>query len=163
MDKATKRLWVSRVLGGVYLLFLLVLFLIWGRNQTFQDMPMADYVKLFSNFVPFKTTIEQFKMLNAGLINKSIVVSNTIGHILVFIPLGLIMAIGWKQKWQIHLAFVGSLSVLVELSQLFLRIGSFDVDALLLNVLGYYIGFWAVHAVNNYLKRKDDRDVQKND
>ena len=159
MENTTKILWAVRVLGGVYLLFLLVLFLLWGRNQTYQDIPMADYVKLFSNYVPFKTTVEQFKMLNAGLINKSIVISNTIGHLLAFIPLGLIMAIGWKQKWQCHLAIVGFVALLIEMLQLFLRIGSFDVDAILLDVLGYFIGFCFVYTVNKYLIRKDVHDV----
>lgn len=162
MEKTTNRLWAVRALGGAYLIFLLFLFLLWRRSQTYQDMPIADYIKLFSNYVPLKTTIEQIKLLNAGLINKRIVVSNTIAHIVAFIPFGMMVTIGWKQKWQFHLAVVVSISLLVELLQLFFRIGSFDVDALLFNVLGYFIGFWLIHAIVKVMRRKDDHNAQKN-
>lgn len=162
MDNTERKLWASRILGIAYLLLLLFLFLLWGRSRTYLEMPLTEYIKLFTNYVPCKTTIEQIKLMNAGLINRNIVFSNTIAHVLVFIPLGMIMAIAWKQKWRLHLVFAGTVSLTIELLQLLLRIGSFDVDAALLNVLGYFIGFWAMHGIINRFKRKDDYNVQKN-
>lgn len=161
MDNTERKLWASRILGIAYLLLLLFLFLLWGRSQTYLEMPLTEYIKLFTNYVPCKTTIEQIKLMNDGLINRNIVFSNTIAHVLVFIPLGMIMAIAWKQKWRLHLVFAGTVSLTIELLQLLLRIGSFDVDAALLNVLGYFIGFWAMHGIINRFKRKDDYNVQK--
>ena len=76
MVKTEKKLWVVRILSGVYLLILLFLYLLWGRSQTDLEMPLTEYIKLFTNFVPCKTTIEQIKLMNAGSINSETAPTN---------------------------------------------------------------------------------------
>ena len=83
-----KRRYMLRGLSVAYALFLLYLFLIWGRMQMFQDLPLSEYAKLYVNVIPLKTTVEQLRNLNAGLINTEIVLANTLGHILAFFPMG---------------------------------------------------------------------------
>ena len=58
-------------------------------------------------------------------------------------PFGFCLPWLFKSLDRVHLAVLLSLylSLLIELTQLFLRVGSFDVDDLLLNTLGGLLGF----------------------
>ena len=146
-----------RGLSVAYALFLLYLFLIWGRMQMFQDLPLSEYAKTYVNVIPFKTTVEQLRNLNAGLINTEIVLANTLGHILAFFPMGALLALAYEGTWKKHLLLVTIFSLLMELTQLVLHIGSFDVDAIIFNVVGYFVGLWFTKAVTSSIKRKQTK------
>lgn len=156
MNSQKKRYVVSG-LSVAYALFLLYLFLIWGRMQMFQDLPLSEYAKTYVNVIPFKTTVEQLRNLNAGLINTEIVLANTLGHILAFFPMGALLALAYERTRQKHLLLVSFFSLLLELIQLVLHIGSFDVDAIIFNVLGYFVGLWFTKAVTSSIKRKQTK------
>ena len=123
----------------------------------FQDLPLSEYAKLYVNVIPLKTTVEQLRNLNAGLINTEIVLANTLGHILAFFPLGALLELAYEGTWQKHLLLVTVFSLLMELTQLVLHIGSFDVDAIIFNVVGYFVGLWFTKAVTSSIKRKQTK------
>lgn len=156
MNSQKKRYVVSG-LSVAYVLFLVYLFLVWGRGPIFQELPISEYAKTYVNVIPFKTTMEQLRNLNAGLINTEIVLANTLGHILAFFPMGALLALAYERTWQKHLLLVSFFSLLLELIQLVLHIGSFDVDAIIFNVLGYFVGLWFTKAVTSSIKRKQTK------
>lgn len=156
MNSQKKRYVVSG-LSVAYVLFLVYLFLVWGRGPTFQELPISEYAKTYVNVIPFKTTVEQLRNLNAGLINTEIVLANTLGHILAFFPMGALLALAYERTRQKHLLLVSFFSLLLELIQLVLHIGSFDVDAIIFNVLGYFVGLWFTKAVTSSIKRKQTK------
>ena len=156
MNSQKKRYVVSG-LSVAYVLFLVYLLLVWGRGPTFQELPISEYAKTYVNVIPFKTTVEQLRNLNAGLINTEIVLANTLGHILAFFPMGALLALAYERTRQKHLLLVSFFSLLLELIQLVLHIGSFDVDAIIFNVLGYFVGLWFTKAVTSSIKRKQTK------
>ena len=156
MNSQKKRCVVSG-LSVAYVLFLVYLFLVWGRGPIFQELPISEYAKSYVNVIPFKTTVEQLRNLNAGLINTEIVLANTLGHILAFFPMGALLALAYERTRQKHLLLVSFFSLLLELIQLVLHIGSFDVDAIIFNVLGYFVGLWFTKAVTSSIKRKQTK------
>lgn len=156
MNSQKKRYVVSG-LSVAYVLFLVYLFLVWGRGPIFQELPISEYAKTYVNVIPFKTTVEQLRNLNAGLINTEIVLANTLGHILAFFPMGALLALAYERTRQKHLLLVSFFSLLLELIQLVLHIGSFDVDAIIFNVLGYFVGLWFTKAVTSSIKRKQTK------
>ena len=156
MNSQKKRCVVSG-LSVAYVLFLVYLFLVWGRGPIFQELPISEYAKTYVNVIPFKTTVEQLRNLNAGLINTEIVLANTLGHILAFFPMGALLALAYERTRQKHLLLVSFFSLLLELIQLVLHIGSFDVDAIIFNVLGYFVGLWFTKAVTSSIKRKQTK------
>lgn len=91
------------------------------------------------NFIPIATL---YHYLFESEINLSIRIKNIAGNILAFVPLGLLLPIIFKSCKSFHkvalIAF--SLSLTFELTQLLLKIGSFDVDDILLNLLGSVLG-----------------------
>ena len=67
---------------------------------------------------------------------------------LVFAPLGVVLPYAFKKKniWR-DVAVCFGISLSIELVQLFTCIGSFATADLIMNTLGYFIGYFVVNAV----------------
>ena len=65
------------------------------------------------------------------------------GNVLCFMPFGFFVPWLWKHmdRWYLAVLLSLYLSLLIELTQLFLKVGSFDVDDLLLNTTGGILGY----------------------
>ena len=139
MDKKTAR-WI-RVSG-------LLLFIIY--------LAMLNYFLFFSaafgrtmnlgreihyNINPF-TEIRRFLTCSAQLGTRAVMV-NLLGNVLAFMPLGLILPVIIKNMRKgIRVILWGFLfSMCVESIQLVTRVGSFDVDDIILNTTGVLLGF----------------------
>ncbi len=90
------------------------------------------------------------------------VMLNLLGNILCFVPFGFVLPVISRQQrkfWRIaFLSFLSSL--LVELIQLVSKVGSCDVDDIILNTLGGMIGyllFWIFHRL---IFRREKPDKQ---
>ena len=79
--------------------------------------------------------------------------TNLLGNVLIFLPFGFFMAMASKYRSFLStLVYSFALSLTVEISQLFMKVGCFDVDDLLLNTIGGMLGFITV-AVCNVIRR----------
>lgn len=93
------------------------------------------------NLVPLKE-INRFITYREVLGMKAVML-NIVGNIAAFVPLGIFLPICSsysKRLWRTVL-YSFELSFLVEVLQLVFRVGTFDVDDLILNTLGGLIGF----------------------
>ena len=104
------------------------------------------------NFIPFKTIL-YYLGSNQGF---SVSVENILGNILAFSPLGFLLPVLFnKYKKLKNIFFISvSVSLSIEIVQLFLNIGSCDIDDLILNVIGAILGF-GVYNVLNPIWNKD--------
>lgn len=89
-----------------------------------------------------------------GLFN---VILNLIGNVICFVPFGFVLPImSSRQRGLIKITFLSFLaSLLIELIQLVSKVGSCDVDDIILNTLGGFLGylaFWICHWV---IRRRD--------
>ena len=85
--------------------------------------------------------------------------TNLLGNVLIFLPFGFFMAMASKYRSFLStLVYSCALSRTVEISQLFMKVGCFDVDDLLLNTIGGMLGFITFAVCNvirrNYAKKK---------
>jgi glycopeptide antibiotics resistance protein len=147
--KERKRL---RILGKVlfvcYVLFIIyfLLFSEWyGRTGE-----MSEYRY---NLVLFKE-IRRF-ILYRDILGWRAVFLNIFGNVLAFMPFGFFLPVIWvrTRHWYITVLLSFAMSLLVETMQLVGKVGSFDVDDLILNTLGGVIGyllFW----ICNKIRRK---------
>lgn len=105
------------------------------------------------NFIPFKE-IMRFWIYREQLGTYAVMV-NLFGNVAAFFPFGFILPIIGKQKrslWKVTvLGFL--LSLTVELLQLISRVGSCDVDDLILNTLGAFLGYLAFAVCHVWWKR----------
>lgn len=102
-----------------------------GRNEAFTEY----------NLIPFHTIMNYIKA--TGTINTSIVITNLVGNILAFMPLGFFLPLLFRRflkVWSTILVVFAS-TLTVECLQFVYRVGSFDVDDLILNTVGGALGF----------------------
>ena len=73
---------------------------------------------------------------------------NIVGNVLAFVPLGFFMPvlIDFCERFYITVFFTAFFSLMVEAAQLVTRVGSFDVDDLILNTAGGFLG-WVIFRI----------------
>ena len=99
------------------------------------------------NVMPFET-IKHF-IVNRHRMNTSIWIENLAGNIILFIPIGVLLPLlhrSFLRFWKLVAACV-LLFFTVELLQMLLRVGSFDVDDIILNTFGAMIGLVGLRTV----------------
>lgn len=146
-EKKKKRI---RILGKI-LFVLYIVFLFWflifsdwygrvGENGEYRyNLELFREIKRFWNYR------QQLGM---------VAYQNLFGNVLIFMPLGFFMPLASKYKSFFLTVFYSfALSFCVEIFQLLTRVGSFDVDDLLLNTIGGLLGY-IVFVICNALRRK---------
>ena len=128
-------LWVGRVLFMIYLAGLCY-FLFFAENYG----RVTGLEKYRYNLVPFRE-IERFWKYRRELGIHSF--HNLAGNILGFMPAGFFIPIMWKDKrgFFFTVCMTFQMSLHAEILQLIFRVGSFDVDDLLLNTFGGILGY----------------------
>ncbi|MHA6532433.1 VanZ family protein [Paenibacillus sp. BAC0078] len=93
------------------------------------------------NLVPLRTVRLYFDLGNG--VSFSMRLINLLGNVAVFAPYGLLLPLLIRHLQSfIRLALLAIPGILVlETMQMLLRVGSFDIDDLLLNLLGVCIGY----------------------
>lgn len=104
-----------------------------------------------ANFVPFKT-IGPYLLGNNGWLIAEL---NLVGNIIFLVPVGfLILLIFVRSGWKRLLAIAIASSLVIETTQVVLRVGIFDIDDVMLNALGVMIGYWMFVILNKWVRRK---------
>ena len=91
-----------------------------------------------ANYIPFKTIFYYF----SGNESSRIAIDNILGNILAFAPFGFLVPLLFKKLNNYKRIFLASflLSLFFEIIQLLTSLGVFDVDDIILNVLGTVCG-----------------------
>jgi len=103
-----------------------------------------------SNFIPFKTILEYLSKSQ----NMRISVKNILGNIVAFAPFGFLLSllIGRINKFKSIILSAFVLSLMFEIIQLLTAIGTFDVDDILLNLLGAVLGYLFYQIFMRFIK-----------
>lgn len=110
------------------------------------------------NLLPLKTIINFIMHFNSY--NLDIFLYNILGNIIVFIPLGLLISCILRRKKNAIIVMIISLVFILcaETMQLVLRVGVFDVDDIILNLLGSYIGYIGFNWIKKYNTETEVKD-----
>ena len=148
-----KNIW--KVLFGVYCA--VMLWLLFDRQRGLPDMDYWLQLRQNMNLEPFHTIRLFWAALDMEEYHHQAVI-NLGGNVLMFIPLGVFLPLLWKglrKWWRTWLATL-AIMLVVELTQLFTLRGSFDVDDLILNLLGAAMGY-IIYRWMNPVKKKNKR------
>lgn len=109
------------------------------------DLPYSDQLRQNMNLVPLYT-IRNYLYVISHSTNTYLVhhcLTNLLGNILLFIPGGLLIPAVFPKfrNFFVYFLLCLILILLIELLQLLTLLGSFDVDDILLNMLGLILGF----------------------
>lgn len=148
---STRNARIVRALGKVLFvlyIFFLVYFLFlaewYGRTGTVEEYRYN--LELFREIRRFITYREQLGMFA--------VFANLLGNILIFVPYGFFISMAAERRGFFKTLFFSfGLSLCVELVQLATRVGSFDVDDILLNTIGGIFGY-ILFAICNVIRRR---------
>ena len=131
----------------IYVILLITLVLIGNyRMSAFSGITLfsKEHFEIYSNFIPFSTIYDYIIKLIEERVNNSIFITNIIGNIFAFAPFGFFIPLIFKEK----LGSLGKFTILmigivfiVECIQFITMTGAFDVDDIILNVLGAVIVF----------------------
>lgn len=140
-----KRLWAIFIIYLIALMTLLFMPSSFRYYNTWQSqIPLFSQENLQSNLniVPFKTIFSYSERLGNHSINLSIVITNLLGNLVAFAPFGFFVPLLMKDKIKnigMFFFMVIGIVLIVEVLQFFLRVGSADIDDLILNTLGAII------------------------
>jgi glycopeptide antibiotics resistance protein len=102
-----------------------------------------------SNLVPFKT----ISLYLSGNADWFVSFYNLTANVGLFVPFGVLMAV-WTRRFLTRAFLPFALISCIEITQLLTNRGSLDVDDLILNVLGFYIGYSLVPIVRKIVEIK---------
>lgn len=127
---------ISIIIFFIYIL-LMIYFLFFAEN-----MGRSDYERQYSyNLIPFKEIERYIKYWDKiGAFTASI---NLIGNVAAFVPFGALLPVISRSrlKFKESVVLTIDLTILVETIQLITKVGSFDVDDMLLNTIGGIMGY----------------------
>lgn len=112
------------------------------------------------NLVPFKE-IRRF-ITHFSQLGIRTVMINIAGNVAAFMPLGFLLPIVTERKIRFWGAAIGSfaLSLSIELVQLLTKVGTCDVDDVLLNTVGGLLGYGCYALFVRLFQKKDDKLAQ---
>ena len=135
------------IILALFVIYLIVLF----KITIFRD---SNSGVRSVNLIPFITISEYFQSVLSG--NKIIGISNILGNLILFFPLGYISALLFPKMRKLTriliLAFVFSL--FIEVFQYIFARGSTDIDDVILNILGGAVGYWVYVLISRFLEPK---------
>ena len=135
MPKRRRRLTAILLFAVYFAVLFYFLFFSERMGRTFSE---REY---HYNLIPFKE-ISRFLTYRESLGMRAVLL-NIVGNVAAFVPFGIFLPVFSTRCRKIRMTVYYSfeLSLLVELLQLVTRVGSFDVDDLILNTLGGMVGF----------------------
>ena len=91
------------------------------------------------NWIPFKTIVPYLLGEKGWLIGGI----NILGNILILVPIGFLLPFAFQPcSWKKCVLLALLLCCSIEGLQVFYQVGIFDVDDVILNVMGVFLGFW---------------------
>ena len=139
MKQSTKK-WVRRVGMVLFVIYVLLLMYLLFFSEEYGRVAEMDREYQY-NLVPF-VEIRRFLIYREQLGNFA-VFTNLFGNVVGFVPFGLLLPVIFRNFRKDGLIVLTgfALSLTVETIQLITKVGSFDVDDLILNTLGAFLGY----------------------
>ncbi|GMK41573.1 hypothetical protein PCCS19_46300 [Paenibacillus sp. CCS19] len=111
----------------------------------------AHFTDYRYNFIPFDT-INHF--VGIAREARGPAVLNLFGNVIPFIPFGLLLPLSARLNPIVWTFVFAAVITLLEMLQLVTKRGMFDVDDIILNVLGFLIGYVVLFVVRSLLFSK---------
>ena len=107
------------------------------------EFSIDESLQHYANVIPFATIAEYVSRFAAGEIGIFNLLLNTLGHIVLMIPMGFLLPALFSRMRNLCAATVTGCAVtfVLEFFQMVLKLGSFDIDSIILRGIGTAIGY----------------------
>ena len=142
----------GRILIIIWWLYIVLLFVFVVVKFKGSFYELSDRINSYSkqgsinyNFIPFINMSYQIRMITQWWALK-----NLLGNIIPFVPFGFLLPITYKKfNSAIKVLSTGLVSILlIEIFQFFTKLGFFDVDDIILNMIGIVCGYLMFLVIN---------------
>jgi glycopeptide antibiotics resistance protein len=140
MKKALKIIvWSAFVFYCLVLLYIFVL----DRVSHIRPYESIREFLLSVNLIPFKTVYEYIEKIINNRINVDTAITNLIGNIIVFLPMGAFLPCLFKKMRSFKKTVLTVFFIVlgIELIEIILAMGAFDIDDFIFNLGGAMIGY----------------------
>ena len=143
-----------RIIWWVYIALLFIFVVIKFKGSFYE---LSDRINSYSmqgsinyNLIPFRSMSTQITRITQWWALK-----NLLGNIIPFIPFGFLLPITYKKfSSAIKALSTGLASILlIEIFQFFTKLGNFDVDDIILNMIGIVCGYLMFFVFNRIFVR----------
>ena len=126
-----------------YCLALIYIFVIKRLNNPTGHYGNIKEFFVFSNFIPLKTVYDYIEKIINNRINLDTAIVNLVGNLIVFLPMGCFLPFMFEKmrRFKKTILLVLGIVLFIELAQIILGLGSFDIDDIIFNVGGAMIGY----------------------
>mgnify|MGYP001021384873 CR=1 FL=1 len=137
------------------------------KIMVFKDMPTLRIGSLmlnFSgtngghapNFVPFRTILP-YLLGHKGFLIAAV---NLVGNIALLVPIGFLVPCVYRNiTWKILLILAPAAGLTIEVMQVVLGVGIFDIDDILLNALGVMIGYGVFAVLTKWIRSRSYKKI----
>lgn len=145
----------SKIMFGVYIIFLIYfLFFAESTGRTFESRSYhynLDLFKEIGRFIKYR-----------NVLGMQAVLLNLLGNVVAFIPFGFFLPILHPRcrSFMYTTFFSFEFSLMVETIQLVSKVGSFDVDDLLLNTIGGALGCFTFLCMNRIRRTYETKEKE---
>ena len=131
-------------ISALIYLFILIMFLFKGFGKKMDSRSI--------NLIPFKTIFNYITLIASPKFGFSI--ENIIGNILLFLPMGIYLNVITDRN-RLSLTIIILISIIVEIIQYLFKFGILDIDDIILNSIGGFIGIKAYNFLLTKFKTRD--------
>ena len=161
MKKALKIIvWSAFVFYCLVLLYIFVL----DRISHIRPYESIREFLLRVNLIPFKTVYEYFEKIINNRINVDTAITNIIGNIIVFLPMGAFLPCLFQKMRSFKKTVLTVFFIVlgIELIEIILAMGAFDIDDFIFNLGGAMIGY-AVMLIPVFQKIRNSIFIETSD
>ena len=135
----------------LYLLFgcycALMIYLLFLQRDYAVSASLKEHIKNSVNVIPFHSIHQFIYIINHYGITSDLTrfaIINLVGNIIMFMPLGYFLVVIFHKQRNIFYFFMTCFLIIgsIEILQLLTMVGSFDVDDVILNMVGCLIGYF---------------------
>lgn len=170
--KKQQRIWINRTAWVLFVIYIaaLVYFLFINDRTVGSEYRMnLEPFKEIRRFFTYRETVGNNHNIILDLLGKKIKIPllfgtksfmvNMFGNVLAFVPFGFVLPIisSKNRRFLNVLLLTLELTITIELFQLLLKVGIFDVDDILLNTVGGMIGYILFAICNKLLYGRKKR------
>lgn len=132
----------SIMIGLLYTIFLFISFFIEIEPIPMLRTPYFETTIPNNNYIPFSTILTY--ILNFDQYSLNLWIFNMLGNVLIFFPLGIIAPFLFNNIYRYkHIIYISiSIRVVIETAQYIASLGVFDVDDIILSLIGGIMGFY---------------------
>ena len=139
----------------LYVLALIYFLFVRDRGGVLSNISLRDYIVSTSNIIPFKTIRMYIMAIFDNSMNLDIPIKNLLANLIMFMPYAFFMYEYTKINSRLFFCVTVSMLLCIETLQMFLRVGMFDIDDIILNGGGAMLAYYILCKWNQSILRKN--------